>query len=247
MRLILTYHEVRDTGNEKCDFYTISPAQLDGQLAILIAQGRQSGRIEELPNGLPEDRFILTFDDGTADHFAVVLPILEKHRCHASFFIPTAKLDQPGYLTRAQVKAMAAAGHGIGSHSHEHQRMDILPEEEIRRQIARSQEILAEITGAKPFTFVPPGGYTNERVRSAAAALGMRALRTMRWGHNQKLDLMALETVPINHYTDDKKFIKLLLPGGTSLLYTGKETLKRLVPIRSYEWLRRMVFKFRKS
>ena len=93
---------------------------------------------------------------------------------------------------------------------------------------------------------MPPGGYTNDRVRKAAAELGIRALRTMRWGYNLKPDPMALETIPINHYTTDKKFIKLLEPRGASPLYAGKEALKQLLPLRGYEWLRRQAFKLRK-
>jgi peptidoglycan/xylan/chitin deacetylase (PgdA/CDA1 family) len=246
MRLIFTYHEVRDAA-EKGDvaFYAISPAQLSYQLATLTAQGGQSATLDELLTApaLPDGRYILTFDDGTADHYETVFPLLQKNKCRASFFIPTAKLDQPGYLTRAQLKELAAAGHAIGSHSHEHQRMDTLPDDEIRRQISRSQEIIVEVTGVKPLTFVPPGGYMNDRVQATAAELGIRVLRTMRWGYNQKLDLMALETIPINHYTDDAKFIRLLEPRGPSPLYAGKEILKRLLPMRGYERLRRLVFK----
>jgi peptidoglycan/xylan/chitin deacetylase (PgdA/CDA1 family) len=249
MRLIFTYHEVREGADESdANFYTISPAQLSHHIATLTAQGRQSATLEELLPGkmLPEDRYVLTFDDATIDHYEVVFPLLGKNRCRASFFVPTAKLDQPGYLTRSQVREMAAAGHGIGSHSHIHQRMDVLPDDEIRRQISLSQNIIADITGVKPVTFVPPGGYTNRRVRAAAAGLGVQLLRTMRWGYNQKMDLLGLETIPINHYTGDEQFIKLLVPRGRSLLYTTKETLKKLLPLRGYEELRRLAFKLRK-
>jgi len=247
MRLIFTYHEVREFVKEgDAGFYAISPSQFAHHLATLAARGRQSATLAEMLPGkeLPEDRYILTFDDGTEDHYGVVFPLLEKSRCRASFFIPTAKLDQPSYLTRAQVKELAAAGHEIGSHSHEHKRMDTMPDDEIRRQISQSQNILEEITGTKPVTFVPPGGYTNDRVRAAATEMGVRVLRTMRWGYNLKPDLMALETVPINHYTDDEKFVRLLEARGPSPLYAGKEALKRLLPMRGYERLRRLAFKF---
>lgn len=245
MLLILTYHEVREypAGREPA-FYAIAPAQLERQLEILRAEGFDFLRLEELENSTAGRKCVLTFDDATSDHFEIVFPILEKNRCRASFFIPTAKLNNPGYLTDEQVGKIAAAGHEIGSHSHEHQRMDKLPEEEVRRQISRSQEILTGILGKKPASFVPPGGFTNERIQKVARELGMRTLRTMRWGYNQKLDLMALETVPINHYTDEKKFQKLLKPHSASALYMGKEMLKRMIPLRNYERLRKLAFKF---
>lgn len=245
---ILTYHRVLDRADEgEPEFYSISATQLAHHLEVLHSRGWESVHLQDLGNAALENKYVLTFDDGTSDHHEVVLPLLKKHGCRASFYIPTTKLNRPGYLTSAQVREMAVAGHEIGSHSHEHQRMDVLSEAEVRQQISKSQEILADITGAKPVTFVPPGGFMNECIRRVAAELGMRALRTMRWGYNQKLDLMALETVPINHYTDDKKFQKLLEPHAAPLLYVGKETLKKLMPLRQYEKLRRLAFKFRKS
>lgn len=245
MMIIFTYHEVRacPAGSEPA-FYAISPAQLERQLEILRAKGFNFLRLEEAGNATHERKCVLTFDDATSDHFETVLPILEQHHCRASFFVPTAKLNKPGYLTDEQVRKIAAAGHEIGSHNHEHQRMDKLSEDEARRQISLSLEILAGIIGKKPVSFVPPGGFSNERIQKVARELGVKALRTMRWGYNQKMDLMALETVPINRYTDEKKFPKLLEPHGAPVLYAGKEMLKRLIPLRNYERLRSLAFKF---
>ncbi|HZV34800.1 MAG TPA: polysaccharide deacetylase family protein [Verrucomicrobiae bacterium] len=245
MMLVLTYHEVRErpAGSEPA-FYAISPAQFERQLEILRAQGFDFLKLEDVGNAAAKKKCVLTFDDATSDHFETVLPILEKYHCHASFFVPTAKLNNPGYLTDEQVRKIAAAGHEIGSHSHEHQRMDKLSVEEVRRQISLSREILAGIIGKKPVSFVPPGGFINERIQKVARELGIKTLRTMRWGYNQKLDVMALETVPINRYTDEKKFRKLLEPRGHSMLYAGKEMLKRVISLRNYERLRSLAFKF---
>lgn len=241
---IITYHKVsaRDDDN---DFYTVSAVQFSRQLEILQSRGLTCLRLGDLARtGVASDKkFILTFDDGTADHREVVLPILQKYKCDAAFFIPTAKLGRAGYLTNAQVKELSAAGQEIGSHSHEHERMDILPESEVRRRITQSQEILSGLTGAKPDLFVPPGGFTNALVRRVATESGIKALRTMRWGQNQKLDLMALETLPVNRYTSEAKFIRLLDSRGPSLAYAGKEALKKLLPLRFYEQLRRWRFK----
>jgi peptidoglycan/xylan/chitin deacetylase (PgdA/CDA1 family) len=247
MIFILTYHKVSKAADRR-DFYTVSGEQLAQHIDLLRQRGCEYLRIEELIDAqtVPANKFILTFDDGTADHHEVVFPLLQKLRCPAAFFIPTAKLNRPGYLTDAQVKELSAAGHTIGSHSHEHARLDILPLDEIGRQIVQSQEIIAGLVGIKPVTFVPPGGFTNIRVRQAAMDSGIKALRTMRWGRNLKLDLMALETLPLNHYTDRKKFISLLESDGTSLVYAGKEALKRLLPLRNYEQMRRWMFKFLK-
>jgi peptidoglycan/xylan/chitin deacetylase (PgdA/CDA1 family) len=250
MILVLTYHRVCETpaGTEP-NFYTISGAQLDRQLGLLHEKGYACMKIEDLigASTIPEHRYILTFDDGTSDHREIVFPLLEKHRCRGAFFIPTAQLNQPGYLTDDQVREMAAAGHAIGPHSHDHRRLDTMPDKEVWHQIALSQKIIAGLTGANSPAFVPPGGFVNDRVRAIAAELGVRVMRTMRWGYNEKPDLMALETIPINHYVTERKFLKVLTSRNKPLLYAGKEALKRLIPLPAYERLRKLLFKLSKS
>jgi peptidoglycan/xylan/chitin deacetylase (PgdA/CDA1 family) len=150
-------------------------------------------------------------------------------------------------MTNAQVRELATAGHVIGFHSHEHQRLDLSSPDEIRRQVTLSLQIINDITGTKPLIFAPPGGYINSRIREATLELGVPAIRTMRWGYNKKLDLTSLETIPINRHTSDKKFLNILESHDSSLLYAGKETLKRLIPLRGYELLRNLLFKFMKS
>src|SRR5207245_776655 len=89
---------------------------------------RDSGVTTRSEPAAPEDGrtppFMLSFDDGTVDHYEVVSPLLEAAGRAAIFFVPTAKLNQPGRLTGGMVKEMAKAGHTIGLHGHEHRRLD---------------------------------------------------------------------------------------------------------------------------
>jgi peptidoglycan/xylan/chitin deacetylase (PgdA/CDA1 family) len=250
MIYLLTYHKVRignATGEDS--FYTVSADQLMHHIEALKARGSRNLTIHELlqPGAQTEGKFILCFDDGTSDHHEVVFPILQKSDCQGVFFVPTSKLNKPGYMTNAQVRELATAGHVIGFHSHEHQRLDLSSPDEIRRQVTLSLQIINDITGTKPLIFAPPGGYINSRIREATLELGVPAIRTMRWGYNKKLDLTSLETIPINRHTSDKKFLNILESHDSSLLYAGKETLKRLIPLRGYELLRNLLFKFMKS
>jgi peptidoglycan/xylan/chitin deacetylase (PgdA/CDA1 family) len=142
---------------------------------------------------------------------------------------------------------MARAGHTIGLHSHNHRRLDVLPPEKIREEMVRSQEILSGILGRKPVIFAPPGGFINAQVRAAAVEQGVRIIRSMRWGYNQKPELLDMETIPINRYTNEKKFLRIMESRNPRILYAGKEALKRLIPLRFYQMIRRLAFKFSKS
>ena len=56
------------------------------------------------------DNIRLTFDDGNESDFTIAMPALVERGLTAGFFITTDLLDQPGYLSRSQVRALANAG-----------------------------------------------------------------------------------------------------------------------------------------
>ena len=246
MILFFTYHKV-STGPENGprEFYTVSREQLARHFAALAATGRPCLGAEGLrqPPAARGNQFMLSFDDGTLDHYEVVQPLLQERGWKATFFVPTAKVNKPGYVTNTHIRELAAAGHTIGFHSHEHRRLDLATDDQMREQIGYSQAVLGALLGAKPWLFAPPGGFMNEHVREVALGFGVEAIRTMRWGYNQALDLTALETIPVNRHTDDAKFRKILEFRQTRYVYVGKQAMKALVPSRTYERLRNLLFK----
>jgi len=227
------------------DFYTISRDVFRAQLELL-------GRARLFPvdaalirNSVPPDtkRCFLCFDDGTVDHYEIAFPVLQQLGMRATFFVPTIKLDRPGYLTRGQIREMTLAGHTIGCHSHQHERMDSLSEEEAAGQIQLSVQHLRKATGVAPWIFAPPGGFASEAVVRAAVAAKLGVIRTMRWGFNRKPDLLALETIPLTRHTTARQFSKILQGKFSPLQYTGKEAIKALLPSRAYEIFRGALFK----
>lgn len=251
MILFLTYHKVlRDTQSEP-EFYTVSSQQFEKHLDMLAHAGLRAMSIKELTEeenssdskfstGTKQPvPFLLSFDDGTLDHYEVVLPILAKAKRSASFFVPTSKLNRPGYLTSAMVHDMAQKGHTIGLHGHEHRRLDELGDEDIRVQMDASRKILADLTGASPVVFAPPGGFMNQRVQTLAGEAGVRAIRTMRWGYNRRVDLMALQCIPLNCSSDEKQFQQLLELRSQAAAYAMKQIARALMPKPIYERVRK--------
>ena len=244
MILFLTYHKVRAETDAR-DFYTVTPERLREHFQALAAAGRQCVSVAAVrePTALPRNNFVLSFDDGTADHFDIVLPLLREHGLTATFFVPTAKLNRPGYLTQDQLRELARAGHSIGCHSHEHRRLDLATDDEMREQIGRSQQTLGDLLGERPRVFAPVGGFMNEHLREVVLGFGVEVIRTMRWGYNQTPDRTALETIPINRHTDDAQFQRILAGRQTNHLYLGKEALKAILPARAYEQTRTLLFR----
>jgi peptidoglycan/xylan/chitin deacetylase (PgdA/CDA1 family) len=244
MILVLTYHKVIRGPDPESDLYTIQAEQMERQLELLSQSGVPVLSPAELAGCEPpsQQACFLSFDDGTADHYEVVLPLLVRYGYRAVFFVPTAKLDRPGYLQSKQVAEMSRAGQTIGLHSHVHRRLDQLGDEDIRAQMQLSRQIIGELTGERPVFFAPPGGYVNRRVREIALESGIRVIRTMRWGYNRNPDFAALECVPLNRHCTEEEFRHVLEFRRRSVtLYAAKEITKKVVPIRAYELLRGIV------
>ena len=58
----------------------------------------------------------MIFDDGTADHYSMVLPMLNRYGLRAGFAVTRDWLNQPGFMTDAQCDALYDAGHDILVH-----------------------------------------------------------------------------------------------------------------------------------
>jgi len=241
--LFLTYHRVLPSPHPKPEFYDISAANLEKHLQVLSRSTLKALTPGELLTGPPDKpSFILSFDDGTRDHFDVVSPLLLRYSCQAIFFVPTTKLNRTGYLTDEMLHQMSESKHYIGLHSHEHRRMDAMSDSEIHDQMRISREQIQKLTGASSAIFAPPGGFINSRVRTVALEVGVRSIRTMHWGYNKHPDPNTLQCVPINSRTTESKFYNIVQFRGSNLTYILKEGLKTILPMALYQRLRDTIY-----
>jgi peptidoglycan/xylan/chitin deacetylase (PgdA/CDA1 family) len=61
----------------------------------------------------------------------------------------------------------------VANHTWTHQRLDKLDKEEIREELGRTQDAIAEITGEKPRLMRPPQGRTDDEVTAVSKELGL--------------------------------------------------------------------------
>ncbi|WP_437767204.1 polysaccharide deacetylase family protein [Sorangium sp. So ce281] len=119
----------------------------------------------------------IEFDDTLADQLSV-RSILAEHRMHATFFVNSGALDRPGYLTVAQLRALASDGHEIGGHTINHVRLPGLKVSEQRRQICDDRRALLALGFAVSDFAYPWGAHDSvsvELVRSCGYDSGRRA------------------------------------------------------------------------
>jgi peptidoglycan-N-acetylglucosamine deacetylase len=117
-------------------------------------------------------KIILTFDDGPdPEHTPRILDALAKEKVPAVFFVLGERVQAPGGLDI--VRRAAAEGHVIGNHTFNHRRLTELTPEEVRTQILRTHDLIAEF---RPRLFRPPHGACNDRIKAIAKELHYKTL-----------------------------------------------------------------------
>lgn len=133
---------------------------------------------------VPPEWVALTFDDGNASDHGHALPILAARGFSATFYLCGARVDAPGGLTRAEIRALHGAGMHVGSHAMTHRFLTTLDAAEERAELTSARELLEDIVGAPVDHFAPPGGRWSARTARALRDLSFAAVGTSQFGYN---------------------------------------------------------------
>ena len=153
---VLCYHQLREFEPDDTAYtrtITTPPEVFRAQMQALRDGGRTPVRaaavIEHLELGtpLPDRPVLLTFDDGSATHATVALPVLQELGFPAIFFPMTVVLGKENWLSEDDLRRMDAAGMEIGAHTWDHQRLDRLPDDQWQTQLDEPAADLAEVLG----------------------------------------------------------------------------------------------------
>jgi peptidoglycan-N-acetylglucosamine deacetylase len=137
-----------------------------GLIAILVwgSISIQKGYYIPAVCSVKTDRRIvaLSFDDGPDEHVTpFVLDILKSNDVKAVFFVVGEKARKfPGI-----VKRIDDEGHILGNHSYTHHHLfDFFSVNKMKHELARTDQVVYQITGKKMKLFRPPYGVTNPPV-----------------------------------------------------------------------------------
>lgn len=102
-----------------------------------------------------EDKVIaLTFDDGPTENVDQILPLLDKYKAKATFFLIGNDIEK--YPEEA--KKMVEAGHQIGNHTYSHKRMVLVSPSFIKEEIEKTDELIRGAGYKDEIDFRPPYG-----------------------------------------------------------------------------------------
>jgi peptidoglycan/xylan/chitin deacetylase (PgdA/CDA1 family) len=115
-------------------------------------------------------RIALTFDDGPAEWTEPILDVLAEHSARATFFVIGISAKHNADL----IRRMDADGHEIGNHTWSHPKLARdCDDRRVRDELARTNEVLTEITGRAPRRFRAPHYDVDARVRAIASELDL--------------------------------------------------------------------------
>lgn len=113
--------------------------------------------------------WLITFDDGNLSDLTTGLPPLADRGMKAIFFPCAGRLEQKGYLDRAALRELAAAGMEIGSHGWSHTDWRHAPPSVMRQEVAEAKDRIEQAAGVAVTTAAIPFGAYNRRVLKDAA------------------------------------------------------------------------------
>lgn len=187
---ILMYHYVGQLPAEPDEYrinLTLDPSIFRQHIQYLSDAGYTAISLYELDlaltNGhpLPPKPVILTFDDGHADHYQNVFPVLKQYNFSGTFFIITSFVDNqlPQYLSWSQVQEMANAGMSMQPHTKTHIDLSNATYDTQIYQVIGSIESLHHYTNQSINAFAYPAGrYNDETLHILSNSAIRRAVTT---------------------------------------------------------------------
>ena len=103
----------------------------------------------------------ITFDDGPSIYTKNILETLKKHNVNATFFVLGNKVETYQDLLKQSLKD----GNVIGNHSYNHKWLIKLNEEDIKKQINKTNEEIQKYTGYVPTLLRPTYGSVNQTIK----------------------------------------------------------------------------------
>lgn len=155
--LHLLYHELRPASGDYS--YVMPCAEFERHCELFASRQRQ-------PPETLQPR--VTFDDGHRSDYEFALPVLERHRLQAHFFITTGWTGQKlGYMNWNEIRALDTAGHHIGAHGWTHTLLTHCTPAQLKHELLDARLCLEDGLAHPVTSMSLPGGRSNRRVLDA--------------------------------------------------------------------------------
>lgn len=249
------YHRVGDAHNEWERKYCVSPQRFSAHMHTLARTGWQPVTIDAFfawldgSIELPEQSFLLTFDDGFLGVYEHAAPVLAKLGWSATVFLVSQLIGKrdawceahnPSGVTYplmdvTHIRELRAKGFSFHSHTRNHADLPTLDDNVLHEQLAGARADLQTLLGDAVDYLAYPYGRYDDRVLHAAQAAGYRAAFSVQPGFNRRdVDRFRLRRLDV-FGTDSAAALRRKITLGSndgslshSLRYASSRLLARL-------------------
>lgn len=254
---VLMYHAIEPEGSERLSdeerFYAISPERFREQMRYLKENGYNTLGFEGLVNvaegdDLPDKSVMITFDDGHISHYDKALPILRELGLKAAFFLVVNDIAKPYRINWQQARDINRAGMDIGSHSMNHVVLNGFSYQRLIAELKSSQVVLEDELDTKIIAYSVPRGLYSGNISAVARGAGYKLVFTSFTGNVSFFSnpYCLRRSAILNHYSM-KEFISIMKKEmgfivRKRLEELAKNMLQKVIGLRGYEKLKRVVF-----
>ena len=237
---VLMYHSISDVANRRFRQFTVSPTLFAEQMGYLHQHAYTPITVTQLVRALfrgeialPERPVVLTFDDGFADFFTEVLPLLKQYGFVATLYISTAFVNGTSswlkyegertrrMLTWDQLSEISASGIECGAHSHSHRQLDTLSCLIAQEEIVLSKRLLERHLKQEILSFAYPYGYHSATIRRQVREAGFSSACAVKHAmSSETTDSFALARLMVRADTNADAFAALLTGHASSIITT---------------------------
>lgn len=189
---VLMYHMI---GDEPDNGAILTEKNFRRQLELIRAGGFHPISMEELyayvTEGapLPEKPVCITFDDGYADNYSIVYPLMKEYGYPWTVFVITGDVGKPNRMTWEQLSEMAESrAVTIASHTATHPELAQISPAAARADLETAQKALRDRLGIENHWLAYPYGSYNAEVMEIVKSLGIRMVVTSDGGRVHKGD-----------------------------------------------------------
>ncbi len=174
---VVIYHHIQPQANavvNKQTSLSVDNGYFDKQMAYLNQNGYTTIFAQDLANaltthsGLPGKNIVVTADDGYADHYTYLFPIIKKYNIKTSLLIASGLIGNPGFMTWGEVREMVGSGLvQLVDHTWSHYALGYGKKiDKIKYEIETGRAQIEQFTGQKTTTFgYPYGSFSNTAIQ----------------------------------------------------------------------------------
>ncbi len=238
---IITYHEIGEHSSPLFTSRDLFRTHLEAfaKLGYRSIDLTRLANLLRLPEPLPEDCMVLTFDDGYKSFLEQAYPLLNEYGYGATVYLvsdycgvndqwPRQRVSVPTspHMSFDEVRSVMGDAIKIGCHTRSHSALTKVGELELEQEIIVSKQIIEKALGQTINDFAYPYGVTNERVTKLTRLHYKTAVTTQLGTSSKKSDLLLLPR--IDSYYLNTALISRLPYSSTSLQFYALNFLRSI-------------------